>query len=81
VHDDPELRESIERGMADAAAGRVVSLGSFTGYVDDIGQMGRAEVVARILEIETLPPDPDRKAEWQQLNLRLSELDKGGVVD
>lgn len=36
----------------------------------------RAAVVARILEIETLPPNPDRQAEWRALNIRFSEIDK-----
>jgi hypothetical protein len=36
----------------------------------------RATVVARILEIEAQQPDPDRRAEWQALNLRLGEIDR-----
>lgn len=35
VHENPELRESLERGMAQAAAGDVGERGSFEQYVDD----------------------------------------------
>ena len=31
----PEAMASLDRGIADAAAGRVKSLGSFTAFVDD----------------------------------------------
>lgn len=50
VHEDPELRASLEQGMAQAAAGEVESRGSFAQYGDwsvtegdDPADMGGAE--------------------------------------
>ncbi len=34
IHENPEVMASIDRGLADIAAGRVVSRGSFKKYVD-----------------------------------------------
>lgn len=36
----------------------------------------RAEIVARILELETQSPEDGRTAEWREKNVRLSEIDK-----
>lgn len=35
IHENPELRESVERGIAQVEAGDVVDLGSFQQYLND----------------------------------------------
>lgn len=59
--------------------GEVIHTRPFSELRDDLCSRlseERVQVVARILEIETLPPDPDRTAEWRKLNIRMSEIDK-----
>jgi hypothetical protein len=50
VHENPGLRAAIERGMADAAAGRVEGRGSLAQYLDDTDDVDFCPTCGTVVE-------------------------------